>query len=292
MEEPDALNTIPKSILNRKGAIKTSLVPAAVRELLDVGAIESVNLCEWLVVDHSRLAQTVFPEILCEQLLVFAEKELQSLDTPTAMKRTRCIGRLLAEFRSSRSDFLATVEALKGHTSDTVRGWACMMIGHRDSATLAERLQWMDSFAADRNMGVREMAWLALRPVISRDIQSAIRLLQPWAMDCRDRIRRYASESTRPRGVWCSHLEELKLDPSPGLVLLEPLRADSSKYVRDSVANWLNDASRSAPEFVIETCSRWQRESVCSETQMIVRRSLRTLKKAGDSAANALLKKT
>jgi 3-methyladenine DNA glycosylase AlkC len=284
--------SIPPEILSRKGATKTSLVPAAVRELLDRGLIESMNLCEWLVIDHGRLAENVFPTIGCESLVSPLKEALSALETPTALKRTQLVGQFLADASKRRAEFLAKVKTLQTHTSDTVRGWACMMIGHHASASLAEKLQWMDQFAADPNMGVREMAWLALRPAIAEDLHQAIGLLEPWTTDSRDRVRRFASESTRPRGVWCSHIDALKRDPPIGLSLLEPLKADPSKYVRDSVANWLNDASKSSPDFAIETCKRWLQESPCAETKIIIRRSLRTLKKAGNSAANAILKKT
>ena len=120
---------------------------------------------------------------------------------------------------------------------------------------------------------------MAMRPEISANLDESLAALAGWTMHENENVRRFACESTRPRGVWCAHIDALKQNPGLGLVILEPLRSDSSRYVQDSVGNWLNDASKSQPEFVIEICDEWLRESPTKETQYIIKKALRTLKK-------------
>ncbi|MDX2115145.1 MAG: DNA alkylation repair protein [Planctomycetota bacterium] len=249
----------------RKGARRMADVTPAVRARLNRGEIEALTLSEILTVDFAKLIRAAAPEI-----------------DPRRAARVGRAGGIIARMRAAGVELLehggiGMFDGLAAHRSDTVRGWAAYLLAEAPGLTLAERLKRVKPLADDANAGVREWAWIALRPHVAADLPGAIRALWPWTGHRSANVRRYASEITRPRGVWCAHLNELKRDPTSGLVLLEPLRADGAKYVQDSVANWLNDAGKSHPEWVRGVCARWERESESAATARICRRALRSL---------------
>lgn len=270
---------IPESIRNRKGARTTASVPPEVLKLLHAGRIESISLCEWLVVDQAVLARAVFRELGWSDRLPQVEAALAALTIRTAPKRTEAVGRALSAGFSRKADLDAAYESLLAQVSDIPRMWAAYLVGRSPCLNLREKLARLRKPAADSNMGVREIAWFAVRDEIAENLDTALRLLEPFTRDTNPAIRRFASEATRPRGVWCCHIDALKQEPRRGLPLLEPLRSDGAKYVRDSVGNWLNDASKSQPDWVRETCRRWEQESPTPETTAIVKRALRTLRR-------------
>jgi len=275
---------IPDEILKRKGARSTALVPPEVKALLDAGEIETVNLCEWIVVDQERLAGRVLNDLGWADSAGELRAAMAAIDMPTSVKRSAAVGGLLSR-RAGRGGWGRAFEFLKGHRSDIVRSWACLLLANREECGLADRLALARPLAADRNMGVRESAWMAVREPLAVELGRGVQLLLAWTSDPDPNIRRFASEATRPRGVWCRHIDALKRDPSLGLPVLEPLKSDPSRYVQNSVANWLNDASKSQPEWVRSITARWLRESPAKETEYIVRRALRTLEGKQGGAA-------
>jgi 3-methyladenine DNA glycosylase AlkC len=237
-------------------------------DALNAGQRETATLAEVLAVDFSVLLRSSLPEHAS-----LLETDIEGIVGLGISARMAGMGKLLLDRLGP-----AAIEILGRHSSDTVRGWACFAIGAQ-AIPLAEQLAAIRAFADDHHFGVREWAWLAVRPAIAGHLEDAFGILSGWTCDPSERIRRFVSEATRPRGVWCKHIAALKTDPEPGRVLLDPLRADTSPYVQDSVGNWLNDAAKSRPDWVCSLIAEWLDESPRPETRRIARRALRSVDK-------------
>ena len=261
----------------RRGAARIALIPPEVLEALNTGAMPTVNLNEFLALDLPRLAANVATAIGLDARAERLQDTLAMLPAFPPVKRHGHIARALYDLTEPREDRDAIAHALATHPSDVARSWAAQWLAF-SAMSFEEKLASVFRFAADPHFGVREMAWMAVRDAIAEDVQVAIALLQPWSLHTDPNLRRFASEATRPRGVWCAQIEALKQAPWQALALLEPLRADPSRYVQNSVANWLNDAAKSQPEWVCEVCDRWGRGRPAAATQYIVRRAQRSLR--------------
>ncbi len=128
----------------------------------------------------------------------------------------------------------------------------------------------------------------AIRPYLVRYTEPMLAHLHRWADDPNPHVRRLVSEGSRPRLPWGKRLEMFIADPTPTLALLEKLKDDPSVYVRKSVANHLNDIAKDHPARVIETAARWYADGG-DHRRWIVRHGLRTLVKAGNANALAIL---
>jgi 3-methyladenine DNA glycosylase AlkC len=261
----------------RKGARRISEIPPAVLRQLEAGQLATVNLVEVLAVDQRRLLAAALGEIGRARLVDPILEAVSRASRATAMQHIVIIGQELGRHLTPAAAPRSAWGRLARHRSDIVRCWAAFAAVVGDDRPLANHLAAIRPFAADRHFGVRETAWMALRPQLERQLTEAIELLSAWSQEADANLRRFASEATRPRGVWCRHLEPLKEQPQLGLPILEPLKSDGSKYVRDSVGNWLNDAAKSRPAFVRALCRRWKKESPAAETAYIVNKAMRSL---------------
>ncbi|ROH90060.1 DNA alkylation repair protein [Chryseobacterium cucumeris] len=262
----------------RKGARSIKDIPTDILEQLNRGEIETANLTEWLAVDQRLLLENLLLQNDRTEYMTPVLENVNQLkkQTVNTINETIGIGLLNLAVKNKDNEFLLKLSV---HPADLVRCWAAYTIGRNNDLQLKEKLNKIQPFASDSHFGVREICWMTVRPDISKNLDESLSILTKWTAHDNENVRRFASESTRPRGVWCEHIDALKQNPGLGLEILESLRSDSSRYVQDSVGNWLNDASKSQPEFVVEICDEWLRESPTKETQYIVKKALRTLKK-------------
>ncbi|MBP1989788.1 DNA alkylation repair protein [Paenibacillus eucommiae] len=272
---------ITDEILQRKGARKVSEIPDEVVSLLHKGHLQTVNLTEWLAVDHTILLQNVLSELGLKQesdAMLFA---INHLNDNKIMKVIPAIAKewLVLMDHKSEEERSRIFEALSTHRSDSVRCWSAYIVGLDHHLSLEKKLTFIRPFAADSHFGVREIAWMAVRESISKELVQAIHLLKDWVFDKDANIRRFAIESTRPQGVWAKHITALKENPGMALSLLEAVKSDPVKYVQDSVSNWLNDAIKTNPDWVLQICREWTEASDTKETKRIVTRAQRSLNK-------------
>lgn len=117
---------------------------------------------------------------------------------------------------------------------------------------------------------------MAFRPHLGAKLDHGLALLEGLAGSSDPNERRFAVEVSRPRSVWGRHIPELRDCPELARPLLELVIKDESRYVRLAAGNWLNDASKTRPDWVIGVCSEWSRFGN-KFTMGILKRGLRTL---------------
>lgn len=265
--------SIPNHILERKGPRSSKDLNPEVLDFLNTGQTETRNLIEWLAVDQQALLRLTLDQVNNYQWYPTFVEAISQLKKPTANSLTRVIGETLG----IQTDDPSIYQSLRSHTSDVVRCWACwaQSLHHDDTAALLEA---MKVYAADSHFGVREVVIFATKERLIDDLDTAVRILSGWTSSDNENIRRYAAEVLRPVGVWTKKIPELQDNPSKGLKVIEPLKEDSSKYVRDSVANWINDAAKSDPEWAKSLIANWTSKSDNKATAYIAKRGLRSLK--------------
>lgn len=266
------------ALSGRRAALRRSEIPPAVLRDLNLGRLEAISLAEWLAIDLTQLLHAVLPQVGFEAALEPVLAQTVPLSDQGITRRLRNAGAILHGALAKEPRRSAIFEKLATHRSDMIRGVAAYVISADTELGLDRRLAQTRRFAADPSPAVRDCASDAIRLHLADDVPRALHLLERWVADKDANIRRCAVEATRPGGPSSSRLERLKQEPKLALPLLEQVRSDPSRYVQRAVANWLNDASRTRPEWVRAVCRRWQSESPTEQTRWIVDRALRTLR--------------
>ena len=145
---------------------------------------------------------------------------------------------------------------------------------------------WELSVSALARYTVFWSAEFAVRPFIIKNEERMMAQMLAWSKHDNEHVRRLASEGCRPALPWAMALPRFKKDPEAVLPILEQLKDDPSQYVRKSVANNLNDISKTRPDIVIKIAKDWHGKS--KHTDWIIKHGCRTLLKQGNSDILAL----
>ena len=127
-----------------------------------------------------------------------------------------------------------------------------------------------------------------IRPFLNHYPEETLARLALWAQDENYHVRRLVSEGTRPRLPWA---KAVTLTPDQTLPLLDRLHNDATRYVTRSVANHLNDLTKSVPDLVMDHLDRWAKRQEQSAKQLdwMTRHALRTRVKDGNPRALKML---
>ncbi|WP_114571501.1 DNA alkylation repair protein [Exiguobacterium flavidum] len=142
---------------------------------------------------------------------------------------------------------------------------------------------WERALLALERLTPHSSSEFAVRRFLLEDQDRFLLTAHRWSASEDEHVRRLASEGTRPRLPWGQAIPSLIADPSPVLPLLDRLLADESLYVRKSVANHLNDITKTHPEFVLERVRTRLGEHPHSD--WVLRHASRTLLKQGHPEA-------
>ncbi|WP_435058089.1 hypothetical protein [Streptomyces sp. bgisy060] len=128
----------------------------------------------------------------------------------------------------------------------------------------------------------------AMRPFITDFPTETFKVIESWTEDPDHRVRRLASECTRPR---LPSSARIPVDLDAGLPILDRLYGDASRFVTQSVANHLSDIAEDNLPLVVDTLGRWRTEGGATQKEFtfIAREALSSRLKKGDAAAYEFL---
>ncbi|MBB1031328.1 DNA alkylation repair protein [Dietzia sp. SLG310A2-38A2] len=214
----------------------------------------------------------------------------ERLSTLTLSARARSLAEgVMTDIGGDYTRMAGVVKAL--HEDPDSRGWKLWPVGLALATTAIDR---GTTGAFDESMGLlgdlthRFTSEFAVRPLLRHDLPRALSVMTQWTTAPDWQVRRLASEGSRPLLPWAARLPEVMADPALTRPVLDALYDDPREEVRRSVANHVNDHSRSDPDTAVDIALGWQRGGgthVASTT----RHALRTVLKDGDARALEIL---
>lgn len=144
------------------------------------------------------------------------------------------------------------------------------------------------SMAAQYELTQRFTAEFSLRPYFETQYEACMPVLERWACDPNEHVRRLVSEGTRPRLPWAPKLASVIQQPQRTAALLESLKDDTSLYVRRSVANHLNDIGKDNPDYMLRLLEGWAQDAPAPR-RWLIKHALRSAVKRGNARAISVL---
>lgn len=130
----------------------------------------------------------------------------------------------------------------------------------------------------------RFSAEFGIRHLLLKHPEDCLERMLKWTSSDNFHLRRLASEGSRPRLPWGIALPILIKDPKKTAKILDALKDDPEEYIRRSVANHLNDHSRTHPDYVISIAKKWSKNCSDARTRLI-KHACRNLLKSGNREA-------
>jgi 3-methyladenine DNA glycosylase AlkC len=222
----------------------------------------------------------VYPEFDTQRFLKLAKTGLADLSVMQRMARvSECLHAVLP------LGYEASLDVLRALAPRLNSGFVSMCLPQYVAAYGADRFDVsMDALKYFTAFGSSEFA---IRHFLRRDIERSLKLMHDWSLDENEHVRRLASEGCRPRLPWSFRLEKVQADPSLAAKILDNLKADTSLYVRKSVANHLNDITKDHPDWVLTLIEGWSLDN--KHTAWIAKHALRSLIKQGNPRALAII---
>ncbi len=184
---------------------------------------------------------------------------------------------LPSDYKQSIDILFKAIPPLEGRYTTLVFPDFVGLYGHDNFDLSLQALKYFTQFGSSE---------FAIREFLKRDFPKTIKVMNKWAEDKNEHVRRLASEGSRPRLPWSFKLDQVIKDPKVTRSILEKLRGDEQLYVKKSVANHLNDISKENTDYMLGLINTWDKTN--PHTAWIIKHASRTLIKKGHAGSLAV----